>query len=87
MIPIDYAVILEVRDDHKLHLLGYKSRGERFMPGARALQRNEGISWMVWHTMKPVIFHSRKQWGHITKGGYLPNCPKQRGGWCPYLGL
>ncbi|WP_084028854.1 sensor domain-containing diguanylate cyclase [Bacillus sp. J33] len=71
MLPVDYAYILDIVDDQELHLIYRVEHGETMSLEKESLKKNEGISGLVWSTKKAALFHSKKEWGKITKG-YMP---------------
>ncbi len=70
MLPVDYAYILEVKDD-KLKLLRQMEMGDATSNEIRVLQKYEGISGLVWSNRKAFLFSTRKEWQQYANG-YIP---------------
>ncbi|MBS4215467.1 sensor domain-containing diguanylate cyclase [Neobacillus rhizophilus] len=71
MLPVDYAYVFEVSGD-ELKLIRYVEEGRVDPYNRPPLKKNEGISGMVWAKQKACFFSRKKEWTHITSGGYLP---------------
>ncbi|GIN38663.1 sensor domain-containing diguanylate cyclase [Heyndrickxia sp. FSL K6-6286] len=70
MLPVDYAYILDVKND-KLVLLRGVEKGEQQLNSIPPIEKNEGISGMVWGTRKAVFYHEKSEWEKDAKG-YMP---------------
>ncbi|MFD2446236.1 diguanylate cyclase [Bacillus sp. CGMCC 1.16607] len=71
MLPVDFAYILDVVDNHELVLLRRVEAGEILSIDMDPMQRNEGISGMVWATKKSALYQSAKEWENVAEG-YMP---------------
>jgi diguanylate cyclase (GGDEF)-like protein len=71
MLPVDYAYILEVTQKDELKLVRQIENGMVLPNDLPTLKKNEGISGTVWATEKPVLFSTKKEWRHYSKG-FLP---------------
>ncbi|MHC0037465.1 sensor domain-containing diguanylate cyclase [Pseudoneobacillus sp. C159] len=70
MLPVDYAYILDVKDE-RLELLRRMEKCMLTPPEIAPIMKNEGISGYVWASRKAVIFHSEKEWKKYAEG-YMP---------------
>ncbi|MFC0415875.1 sensor domain-containing diguanylate cyclase [Cytobacillus solani] len=72
MLTVDSAYILDVVDEKELQILRYIEKGEVISSYAGSLTKKEGISGLVWDQRKPMLFHKKEEWSHLSKG-YLPD--------------
>ncbi|MEH7332698.1 sensor domain-containing diguanylate cyclase [Neobacillus drentensis] len=70
MLPVDYAYILEVKEDELL-LIRRMEAGKVLSNDFPALKKNEGISGRSWANQKPYLYSARLEWRGITTG-YIP---------------
>lgn len=71
MIPVDYAYILDIKDNGELHSI-FRIEHELIKPNdLMPTKKNEGISGLVLDTRKSALFHSKKKWKNIAKE-FLP---------------
>ncbi|MCU1805409.1 sensor domain-containing diguanylate cyclase [Cytobacillus firmus] len=71
MVPVDYAYILDIKDNDELHSI-YRKEHELIKPNdLMPTNKNEGISGLVLETGKSVLFHSKNKWKSIAKE-FLP---------------
>ncbi|MGN7399839.1 sensor domain-containing diguanylate cyclase [Cytobacillus praedii] len=71
MLTVDSAYILDVVDEKELKVLRYIEKGQVISSNAGSLTKKEGISGLVWDQRKPMLFHKKEEWSHLSKG-YLP---------------
>jgi diguanylate cyclase (GGDEF)-like protein len=71
MLPVDYAYILEVTEKDELNVARRIENGMVLPNDLPTLKKNEGISGTVWATEKPVLFSTKKEWRHYSKGFLL----------------
>lgn len=71
MLPVDYAYILEVKDD-ELTMSRRIEAGEVMPNAIISLKKNEGICGMVWEKQKSFLFNKSKDWQGFDMGT-IPN--------------
>ncbi|MBU8879578.1 sensor domain-containing diguanylate cyclase [Bacillus sp. FJAT-29790] len=71
MLPVDYAYLLDVCDDHELRVIRSFEKDGVKSAEINPLRKNEGISGVVWATEKSALFNTKKEWKDYAKG-YMP---------------
>ncbi len=69
-LPVDYAYILDVQDDH-LVLLRRVEKGMKQPNSIPPIQKGEGISGLVWRTGVSTLYRTKSEWVDIVQG-YMP---------------
>lgn len=62
MMPVDYAYILETNADDELTLMRRFEAGKVIPNDMILMNKNEGISGMVWEKRKAFLFTAKKDW-------------------------
>lgn len=71
MLPVDYAYILDIKDNDELHSIYRIEHGQIKPNDLKPTKKSEGISGLVLGTRKSALFHSRKKWKSVAKE-FLP---------------
>jgi diguanylate cyclase (GGDEF)-like protein len=69
-LPVEYAYILDCKDDELVLLRRVESR-EKDLHRFPVLKKGSGISGKVWNSGRSVIYGSRSEWGRLADG-YMP---------------
>jgi diguanylate cyclase (GGDEF)-like protein len=69
-LPVEYAYILDCKDDELVLLRRVESR-EKDLHRFPVLKKGSGISGKVWNSGRSVIYGSRSEWGGLADG-YMP---------------